>query len=96
MAGPDQPILGMTGAAPGPKRVTRTGIALVHENELVFPAAGSEIEAIQAIDDSRTTAQVFIPVHIEIRDAQAGFSGGVEAGDQEGVLYLAADALDTD
>lgn len=53
---------------PGPKRITRTGIALVHENEIIYPAAGSEADAIQAIDDSRSRVEVYFPVEIEIRE----------------------------
>lgn len=50
----------------GAKRVTRTGIALVHEGELVLPAAGSEAEAVQVGNDARATIQYFFPVEIEV------------------------------
>jgi hypothetical protein len=62
--------LGFLGAAtPGAKRVTRTGIALVHENEIIYPAAGTAAEAIQALEDARTRVEVYFPVQIEIREA---------------------------
>jgi len=78
----------LSGAGParGPKRVTRTGLALVHENEIVYPAAGSAAEAIQALDDARTTVQVFFPVQVEIRDVSqlgAGDADDGHAGEQE-------------
>jgi hypothetical protein len=50
----------------GAKRVTRTGIALVHEGELVLPAAGSEAEAVQAGNDARASIQYYFPVEIEV------------------------------
>lgn len=59
----------MTPGRPEPKRVTRTGIALVHENEVVFPAAGSEAEAERAIDDARNVVHYHFPVEIEVRGA---------------------------
>ena len=65
----DLPSLGGDTAG-GPKRVTRTGLALVHENELVFPAAGSEAQAMQAAADARSTVHVYFPVEIEVRSAE--------------------------
>lgn len=50
-------------------RVLRTGIALVHEGELVLPAAGSEAQAEQVIDDSQTVIHYHFPVEIEVRAA---------------------------
>jgi len=50
----------------GVKRVTRTGLALVHEGELVFPSAGSEAEAEQVAADARTTIHYHFPVEIEV------------------------------
>jgi len=47
-------------------RVTRTGIALVHEGELVFPADASEAEA-EYVADERYTVHYHFPVEIEIR-----------------------------
>ncbi|RUN74784.1 hypothetical protein EJC47_19710 [Sphingomonas sp. TF3] len=58
-------------AEPGAKRVTRTGIALVHENEIIYPAAGSTAEAIQALEDARSRIEVYFPVQVEIREAGA-------------------------
>ncbi|WP_165226771.1 hypothetical protein [Aquisphaera insulae] len=57
------------GAAPEgqPARVVRTGIALVHEGELVFPAAGSEAEAELAGSDDRVVINYYFPVEIEVR-----------------------------
>lgn len=51
----------------GAARVLRTGLALVHEGELVLPAAGSEAQAAQVIDDSVTTIIFTFPVEIEVR-----------------------------
>jgi hypothetical protein len=48
-------------------RVTRTGIALVHEGELVLPAAGSEAEAEIVDSDSRSVIHYYFPVEIEVR-----------------------------
>lgn len=50
----------------GAARVTRTGIALVHEGEVVLPAAGSEAQATQVSDDARSTIHYYFPVEIEI------------------------------
>lgn len=63
--------IGIIGNGPlqGPKRVTRTGLALVHENEIVYPAAGNTAEAIQAVTEAKGAVQVFFPVQIEIRVA---------------------------
>lgn len=62
-------VIGMLGSGglQGPKRVTRTGLALVHQNEVVYPAAGSAAEAVQAIGDAQGSVQVYYPVQIEIR-----------------------------
>lgn len=50
----------------GPAKVTRTGIALVHEGEIVLPATGSEAGAAQVMDDARATIQYIFPVEIEV------------------------------
>ena len=50
----------------GAARVTRTGIALVHEGEIVLPAAGSEAQAEQVADDARASIHYFFPVEIEV------------------------------
>lgn len=51
----------------GPKRVLKTGIALVHRNEVVLPAAGSEAEAEVVMDDARAQLEYYFPVEIEVR-----------------------------
>jgi hypothetical protein len=48
-------------------RVTRTGIALVHEGELVLPAAGSEAQAERVAADDRAVIHYHFPVEIEVR-----------------------------
>ena len=50
-------------------RVERTGIALVHEGELVLPAAGSEAAATLVAHDDRVIVNYFFPVEIEVRGA---------------------------
>jgi len=50
-------------------RVLRTGIALVHEDELILPAAGSEAQAEQVADDARSNISYYFPVEIEVRAA---------------------------
>jgi hypothetical protein len=89
MAGPLLGTLG--GGREGPKRVLRTGLALVHENEVVYPAAGSAAEAVQAIEDAKGAVQVYFPVHIEIRTI------GADGRDASGPDAAAAtDALATE
>jgi hypothetical protein len=48
-------------------RIARTGIALVHEGELILPAAGSEAEGERALADSRAVVQYRFPVEVEVR-----------------------------
>lgn len=50
-------------------RVERTGIALVHEGELVLPAAGSEAQATQVTEDAQSVIHYYFPVEIEVRAA---------------------------
>jgi hypothetical protein len=50
-------------------RVLRTGIALVHQGELVLPAVGSEAEAERVAEDDRAVVQYHFPVEIEVRAA---------------------------
>ncbi len=58
----------VAGAAGGlAARVSRTGIALVHEGELILPPAGSEAEAEVIVEDARTVAHYYFPVEIEVR-----------------------------
>jgi hypothetical protein len=68
----DDPLNFLGAVDPGAKRVSRTGIALVHENEIIYPAAGSEAHAVQALEDNRTRIDVHFPVEIEIRSVGAG------------------------
>lgn len=56
-----------TGGGTAGTRVTKTGIALVHEGELILPAEGSEAEGELVVDDSRTVVQYFFPVEVEVR-----------------------------
>jgi hypothetical protein len=51
------------------QRVTRSGIAVVHVNEVILPAAGSEAEAEQVVDDARATVVYHFPFVVEVRDA---------------------------
>lgn len=57
------------GARATPKRVVRTGLALVHENEIVYPAAGSEAQARRVIDDANADIHFHFPVVIEVVSA---------------------------
>ncbi len=70
----------------GAQRVTRTGIALVHEGEIVLPAAGSEAQAAQVGDDVRSTIHYYFPVEIEV------VSGG-RAIDPQEIADLALERL---
>lgn len=54
-------------AGPGATRVRRTGIALVHEGELVLPASGSEAQSERVAQDDRTAIHYHFPVEIEVR-----------------------------
>jgi hypothetical protein len=56
--------------AEGVRRVGETGLALVHEGELIVPDAGSEAELVQAINDPRTVVELHFPVVIEVRAAE--------------------------
>ncbi|MEQ8766301.1 MAG: hypothetical protein RL885_20470 [Planctomycetota bacterium] len=51
---------------PSPKRVVKTGLALVHENEIVYPAAGSEAMAVRVADEGGFDIVVHFPVVIEV------------------------------
>lgn len=66
MATPPDPPRRVGGRA---ARVTRTGLAVVHQGELVLPAAGSEAQAERVLDDARSTIHIHIPVEIEVRAA---------------------------
>jgi hypothetical protein len=60
-------------------RVLETGIALLHKDEIVLPAAGSEAVAELAASDERTVINYYFPVEIEIR-------GGTEEPDPKEAL----------
>lgn len=47
--------------------VEATGLAVVHEGELVLPASGSEAAARIVAGDQRTTVNYWFPVEVEIR-----------------------------
>lgn len=68
MAG-EQGSRGSSGAGGRAARVRRTGIALVHEGELILPAGGSEAEAERVVEDSRSVVNYHFPVEIEVRAA---------------------------
>lgn len=53
------------------KRVRNTGIALVHRDELVLPAAGSAAAAAVVGNDDRTVIHYHFPVEIEVRHVGA-------------------------
>lgn len=46
--------------------VTDTGIALVHEGEFIYAAAGSEAEVAVAEMDARLSVNIHLPVIIEV------------------------------
>lgn len=50
-------------------RIERTGLALVHEGELVLPAAGSEAVTTVVAHDRQLIVNYFFPVEIEVRGA---------------------------
>lgn len=52
-------------------RVSRTGLAVVHEGELVLPAGGSEAQAETVASDGQAVVQYVFPVEIEVRGALA-------------------------
>jgi len=94
MAGPI--LRALSGGREGPKRVLRTGLALVHENEVVYPAAGSAAEALQAIEDAKGAVQVFFPVQVEIRAMDPADSTSTPAEAAGTAVEDMAQALDPD
>jgi hypothetical protein len=74
--------------ARGAARVSRTGIALVHQGELVLPAPGSEAQAELVLDDARTVVHYHFPVEVEVRATSQAVD--VEAIVQETLRRLAA------
>lgn len=79
------------GAPNGPKRVVETGLAVVHENEIVYPAAGSEAQAELALDDRQSAIVVYFPVEVEVR--LVGSDEGAMRKVAEDVLHDMAQAL---
>ncbi len=67
MAENDPPRRGPSGAGGRAARVRETGIALVHEGELVLPAAGSEAQAERVASDAQAVIHYHFPVEIEVR-----------------------------
>ena len=68
----------MEGDDRAPARVTRTGIALVHEGELIVPAPGSEAGLGR---EPREEVRYVFPVEIEVR-------GGHEPADVDQIADL--------
>jgi len=75
-----------TGVSGSATRVTETGIALVHEGELILPAEGSEAGLEDVGNGSGTIVQYVFPVEIEVR------SVGAEV-DPDSILDATLDAL---
>ncbi len=50
-------------------RILNTGIALVHKDEIIFPAAGTEAQAETVLGDSRAAISYYFPVEVEVRAA---------------------------
>ena len=67
------------GEETAPKIVTETGLAVVHENELVYPAAGSAAQAVIAADDARGMTQVIFPVEVVVSSAPQPENGEAAA-----------------
>lgn len=64
--------MAMDDAAPsGAKRVVETGLAVVHADEIVYPAAGSEAQAELAVEDRLSEIVIYFPVEVEVRMADA-------------------------
>ena len=54
---------------PAAARVVETGLAVVHEGELILPAAGSAAQAERVAEDARAVIEYRFPVEIEVRAA---------------------------
>jgi hypothetical protein len=52
---------------PEAQRIVRTGIALVHANEVILPALGSEAQAEQVGEDARAGIVYQFPVIVDVR-----------------------------
>jgi hypothetical protein len=66
----------------GSARVTRTGIAVVHEGERISAAPGADAELVRAGDEGLAEVRYVFPVEIEVR-------GGVEPVDAHAIADLA-------
>jgi hypothetical protein len=66
----------------GAARVTRTGIALVHEGERIVAAPGAAAELELAGDEALAEVSYVFPVEIEVR-------GGVEPVDVNAIVDVA-------
>lgn len=73
-----------------PKRVTQTGLAVVHENELVYPAASSQARAVELADDGSGTTLLF---SAELEVVHAPPDGEAEQV-SSGLLAQTADILE--
>lgn len=67
-------------------RVRKTGLALVHEGELILPAAGSEAQGEIVSDDDRAQIVFRFPVYVEI-------VSGRHAIDVEPIVDIVLDRL---
>lgn len=63
------PAVGLAGGV-----VEDTGIALVHEGEVILPAVGSEAEVRAADADARMNVTINIPVIVEVGSTSNGES----------------------
>jgi hypothetical protein len=66
----------------GSARVTRTGIAVVHEGEQITAAPGAEAGLVRAGEEGLAEVRYVFPVEIEVR-------GGVEPVDAHAIADLA-------
>jgi hypothetical protein len=71
----------------GAKRVLSTGIALLHEGELVLPAAGSEAQAERVAADAGADIHYHFPIEIEVR------GGGDAVLDVEDIVRIVYERL---
>lgn len=60
---------GPAGDTPSPAKVTRTGLAVVHEGEVVMPAIGDEAMGLVEGWGGSGTVSYHFPVEIEVRVA---------------------------
>lgn len=65
----EPPAAGLVGGV-----VEETGIALVHEGEVILPAVGSEAEVRAADADARMNVTINIPVIVEVGSSSNGES----------------------